>query len=242
MALVLRFSAGICALALGSGVAAGPAAARRPSFKISNYQVVYKGSGTYSVSEQGQGGSFTKVSSRFHWAVHYHLEFINRGGEQVAAISGPLSNGAGSWSISSDNGNGDTCTRNGGLKLNNDGAISGRVQPGGKVILHLVPGSNDYKTLDGSSGGKACDTTDFWHDWVQSFSKVGTGDTQVDPLTAFVKLSKAEQRAGKVIINVSNVSVPELTAESTCGGVSGGGASCHQTYEWKGSVTFKKQR
>lgn len=108
--------------------------------------------------------------------------------------------------------------------------------------MRIVPGSSeDFSTTDGSSGSQACDTTDFWHDWVMSFSHVGT-DENVDPLTAFVHLSRAEQRAGKVIVNVSNhtLAAPSLTVDPNCG--SGNGASCTQTFDRKGSVTFTKTK
>jgi hypothetical protein len=244
MVRLLKVSTGICTLALGLGVAASPAAARRLPFKIATYKVVYKGSGSYSVNQSGGGGSFTRTSARFHWAVHYNLLFIDKPGEHVAGITGPLSVGAGDWSISSNNGGSESCVRSGGLELNKNGGISGAVQQSGKVIMRLTPGSNDYKTTDGSSGSQACDTTDFWHDWVENFSKVGSGGETIDPLTGFVTLSKQELNFGKIVVNVSNhtLAAPTLTVDPGCGGVSGGGASCHQSYDWKGTVTFTKTK
>jgi len=234
-----RFSVIIGALALGIGVAAAPAAARGVPFRISSYNVTYEGSGSYGV-KQVDGPSHAEITARFHWKVHYLLTFIDQKGHQLAAATSKPSSGAGDWSIASDNGGGDTCSKTGRLSLNKFGTISGRVQPGGKVIMRLVPGNADFKTLEGSSGSSACDTTDFWHDWVLSFSKVGNGSETVDPLTAFATLSKKDLTFGKVVVNVSNhtLAEPSLTVASDCG--SGHGASCTQSYDWKGSVTFKK--
>lgn len=243
MVRLLKFSAALCTLAAALSVVAGPAAARRLPFKIARYKVTYKGTGTYSV-KQSDGPSHGEVSSQFHWTAHYDFIFIDKGGSQVAAITDKKqTSGGGTWSIASDNGGGDVCTKTGGLKLNQMGSISGAVQKSsGKVIMHLIPGSNDFATTDGSSGSQACDTTDFWHDWVESFSHVGTSEETFDPLTAFVTLSKKELKFGKVVVNVSNhtLAAPSLTVDPDCG--SGNGATCTQSYDWKGTVTFLKKR
>ena len=236
---VLATSSAVAALlALGGG-----SASARFMFPISTYKVTYDGSGTYSV-KQSDGPSHGEISATFHWKVTYLLSFIRVAGHQVAGlVNGANSSGGGDWSIASDNGGGDVCSRSGGLRLGPYGMISGRVQRSGKVAMQLVPANSDFVTLNGSSGSTACDTTDFWHDWVVSFSKVGNGDLgTVDPLTAFVTLSKRELGFGKVVVNVSNhtLAEPSLTVGSDCG--SGNGASCTQSFDWRGTVTFVKTK
>jgi hypothetical protein len=231
------------AIAVPLGLSAGPAAARRPRLPpIAFYKVVYEGSGSYSV-KQTDGPSFENINSSFHWKVTYLLDFFKKSGQPVSGVARQPS-GGGDWRIVSDNGGDETCSRNGGLKATGFGGIIGRVQGSGAAIMHVVPGSpEDFSTTDGSSGSQACDTTDFWDDWVTSFSHVGTSDTEnFDPLTAFVNLSRADQRSGKVIVKVSNhtLSAPSLTVDPDCG--SGNGASCTQTFDWKGSVTFTKTK
>jgi hypothetical protein len=242
MVYVRRFAIGFSALALGLAVGASAAAARGVSFKISTYKVTYEGSGSYSV-KQSDGPSHLDNTADFHWKVKYLLVFINQKGHQVAAISTNSSSGGGGWTINSDNGGGEVCTHSGGLKLNKMGSILGVVQKtSGKVIMHLIPGANDFATTNGGSGSDACSTSDYWHDWVGNFSHVGTSEESIDPLTAFVTLSKKELGFGKVVVNVSNhtLAAPSLTVVSNCG--SGNGASCTQSYDWKGTVTFVKKR
>lgn len=236
-----RFSVITVALAVGFGVAAGPAAARRLPFKILSYKVTYEGSGSYSVKGV-DGPAHNETSSGFHWKAEYNLTFIDKKGSQVGGTSSS-SNGGGDWKISSDNGGGDVCTKSGGLKLQKNGAITGTIGPTGGLPLRLTPGSDDYSTTGGSSGSTACDTTDFWQQWVESFSKVGTADS-VDPLTALVKLSKKDLSFGKLIFNVSNkkevLAFPSLSPPEDCG--SGDGATCTQSFDWKGTVTFRKTK
>ncbi len=236
---MLAFVVAAMAVTLGGG--AGTAAARRPRLpSITFYKVVYEGSGSYSV-KQNDGPSFATVDSSYHWKVSYLFALFHKSGQAASGVARENS-GGGDWKIVSDNGADEKCSRTGGLKTTANGGIIGRVQGNGAVNMHIVPGGNeDFTTTNGSSGSQACDTTDFWHDWVTSFSHVGTDDN-VDPLTAFVHLSKADQRAGKVIINVSNstLSAPSLTVTPDCG--SGNGATCTQTFDWKGSVTFTKTK
>jgi hypothetical protein len=224
----------ICSLGAGGAVARP----RIPS--ITFYKVVYQGSGSYSVN-QTDGPSFGKITSGFHWKVAYLLSVFHKSGQPVTGLA-RKHQGGGDWSIVSDNGGGDQCSRHGGLQMTPNGVITGRVQPSGAVNMKLLPGGGtDFITTDGSSGPKACDTTDYWHDWVVSFSKVGSSDTEdFDPLTAFIHLSRGEQRAGKVIANVSShtLAAPSLTVNPDCG--SGNGATCTQSFDWKGTVTLTK--
>lgn len=122
----------------------------------------------------------------------------------------------------------------------------GAYQKNGRAVMQLVPGStrDDFTTTDESGGSSPCDTTDFWHEWIQSFSKVGSGpDGEVDPLTAFVSLSRREQRAGKLIVTVSNTTFAprgtSLTVDPNC---DASPATCRQTFEWAGHVTFTKTK
>jgi hypothetical protein len=232
--------AGTCGVTLALAGAGGAAARPKAPFKIVAYKVTYEGSGTYSVKGV-DGPAHNETTAHFHWNAHYNLLFIEKKGFQVTAITTPDSQGGGDWTISSDNGGGDVCSKSGGLKLNHDGEILGRVAASGAIPMRLTPGSNDYSTTGGSNGPQACDTSDFWQQWVESFSKVGTAD-QIDPLTAFLHLSRADLKFGKVIINVSNhtLAAPSLTVDHDCG--SGDGATCTQSYEWHGSVTFRKTR
>ena len=228
----------LAVMAVPLGLGAGTAGARRPRPpKVAFYKVVYEGSGSYSV-KQTDGPSFSNIHANFHWKVVYQLDIINKTVTGVARHP----SGGGDWSIVSDNGGSEKCSRNGGLKATGFGGIVGAVQRSGAATMRLVPGSpEDFSTTDGSNGSQACDTTDFWHDWVTSFSKVGT-DESVDPLTAFVNLSRGDQRSGKVVFNVSNhtLSAPSLTVDPDCG--SGNGASCTQSYDWTGHVTFTKTK
>ncbi len=188
------------------------------------------------------GPSHLDNKADFRWNVSYDLGIIDKKGTPVSGITGNTSSGAGGWTISSDNGGGDVCSHSGGLKLGKMGSISGRVQTSGKVIMQLIPGANDFSTTNGGSGSNACSTSDYWHDWIENFSHVGTGSMTVDPLTAFVTIKPNELKFGKVVVNVSNhtLAAPELTVNPDCG--SGNGASCTQSYDWKGTVTFKKLR
>jgi hypothetical protein len=226
-----------CALGAASTAAARP---RIPSFSF--YKVVYEGSGSYSV-DQKDGPSFGKINATFQWKITYLFNFIHKAGSQASGVARSHA-GSGEWSIVSDNGGSEKCSRHGGLRSTPNGGITGRVQRSGAVIMQVIPGSSeDFSTTDGSSGSQACDTTDFWHDWVTNFSKVGSDTSQsFDPLTAFVHLSAADQRAGKVIVNVSNhtLAAPSLTVNPDCG--SGNGASCTQSFDWHGTVTFTKTR
>ena len=229
------------ALSVGGAVAAATGQARpaAPSFTL--YEVHYEGSGSYEV-KQADGPSSGTTKASFHWNVTYQLVISGRRGAQVGGGS-TASSGAGDWSIVSDNGGGEKCSRSGGLRLGRYGGITGRTQSSGAVNLQIVPaGSTDYSTTGGSSGSAACDTTDFWGQWVTGFSHVGTGERSLDPLTAVVRLSKQELRAGKVVVNVSNDSLatPELVVDPDCG--SGNGATCRQSFDWKGSVTFTKSK
>lgn len=231
------------AAALGTLLIAAPAVARSTlSFTI--YKVTYEGSGTYKVN-QVDGPSHAEIEAHFKWNVTYTLDIQHKTGAHVTGFAGHgKSQGSGDWSISSDNGGGETCTKSGGLKITPYGTISGVVEHRGLVEMKVIPGQGvgqDYTTTGGSSGSQACDTTDFWHDWVDGFSHVGTNDVEtLDPLTAFARLTRADQRAGKVILKVSNQLNADLRVDPDCG--SGDGATCTQSFDWTGHVTFTKGR
>jgi hypothetical protein len=239
----------LCRLAVASLVMAmtgltAPALAR-PHLSFTIYKAEYEGSGSYKVTQR-DGPSHGDIEAHFNWDVTYMLDINHKAGAQVAGFAGNgNSKGSGDWSISSDNGGGDVCTKHGGLKIAPNGAIDGKVQPSGKVAMRVVPGGGtigeDYTTTGGSSGSQACDTTNFWHDWVESFSHIGTSDNEdIDPLTAFVNLTRSDQRAGKVIFNVSNKLQLALTPNPDCG--SGDGATCTQSFDWSGHVTLTKKK
>lgn len=216
---------------------------RRASFTL--YNVVYEGSGSYSVSQSDPPGS-GETRASYHWRVDYASMLISqRQGSIVASVASVVDDRAvnhgrfaGKWSIASDNGGGETCQHSGRLGLPpGAGRILGRVERSG-VTMQVIPGS--FITVGGSSGSGACDTTDFWSRWVRDFSHIGSGQTDHDPLTAFVAIPRRLLSFGKIVEHVSNstLAAPSLTANPDCG--SGNGATCTQTFDWRGTVTFTK--
>lgn len=165
----LGISFALLALFLPALLPAG-AAARSPKPRFNLYRVRYEGSGSYSVQQSGEALS-AQEKAGFHWKVAYAPLLVSlRGGSQVGtAAEQSRSSGGGEWSISVANGE-ESCSKNGGLALGQGGGILGRVQHSGSLPLRLTPGSSDFTTTGGSSGSEACDTTDFWHDWVTNFS------------------------------------------------------------------------
>lgn len=220
------------------GVPAG-ALARPKSPSFTMFHVVYEGSGSYGVRSTGEKFA-AQESATFHWkAVYAPLLVVAKPGATVgtATLAG-RSSGGGEWSIAVQNDE-ESCSGHGSLKLAKVGGITGRVQSSGVLPLKLTPGDSDFLT-EGSSGGSGpCDTGDFWHDWVMGFSHIGTGEIEdLDPLTAFVTLTRADLKAGKVVANVSNstLAAPSLSPEADCG--SGDGTTCTQSFTWSGRVTL----
>jgi hypothetical protein len=206
------------------------------------YNVEYEGSGTYGVQQTATDGG-GNTSATYSWDVHYSPLLIGPKGPVGTAAKAGSSTGHGTWSISSTHTE-ETCTQSGGLALAPFGGITGtRSKRGANLIV--VPGGGDFKTVNATNGSGACDTSDFWQEWLESFSLAGIGDEAgtVDPLTSFAHLKNKEiKKHGKIVIETSNhtLAAPSLTIEPDCG--SGGGSSCHQTFEWTGQVTLKKKK
>jgi len=192
------------------------------------------------VTGQGNGGATDQVRSSFHWRVRYELLFVDHRGHQLGAIAKPHPIGAGTWSVAFSNAGEESCSRAGGLLLNRYGAISGDIQRDGWLVMELFPGSNDYRTVHGSGGSGLCATSDFWRNWVQGFSRVGSGAPVLDPLTAVVLLGPRQLHRHRLSLAVSNHSLfePQLTIDPDCGSVSG--SSCSQSFAWTGTVTLTK--
>jgi hypothetical protein len=228
---------GLAALLLPGGALARP---HRPSVRL--YRVVYSGSGSYDVQLNDEGGVSDHEQAAFHWKAAYTpLVVLSRRGRVAMMTRRRGSSGGGEWSIASDNVE-ESCAKKGGLKLAPLGQGSGALGRDGSLSLQLTPGNDDFTTTGGSAGPGPCDTADFWQGWVTGFSHVGGGAESLDPLTAFVKLTAADLRAGRVFVNVSNVTLaaPELQVDPDCG--SGDGATCKQSFEWKGRVTVTRLR
>lgn len=217
------------------------ALARPHRISVHLYRVLYEGRGSYDVQSSDEGGVAGHERADFHWKVAYTpLVVLSRPGRVAMTVRRAGSGAGGEWSISSTNVE-ESCARHGGLKLAPLGAGSGALEDGGSLSLELTPGQGDFTTMGGRAGPGPCDTTDFWQGWVTNFSHVGLGGARpLDPLTAFVTLTPAELRAGKVLVNVSNktLAAPELQVVNDCG--SGNGATCTQSFEWKGQVTITR--
>jgi hypothetical protein len=247
--LVRRSLAALPAVAaLGALVVPGAQARPKPP-KIAQYRVNFTGRGSYDVTGTDSNGDSTTVKSTFSWNANYNTLLIIRQRNQLfnSGLNERKSKAKGDWSIAvqaqeSDN----SCSHSGHLTLGagDGGGIEGRVQNSGLAPLRISLGNPDYDTTGGDSGGTACSTTDFWHDWVQSFSKVGLGDDDeaVSPVTAIVRLDASDFAHGKIIEHVSstNLALPQLTPNKNCGGDAGG--SCVQHFSWTGTVTLTKKR
>lgn len=213
---------------------------------VTAYDVEFTGSGGYDVAGTDSNGDSTTVKSQFHWdAKYYKLIIVRQGGSTVSAsINEKKSKAAGDWSIavtSSDPAN--SCATNGTLGLGPGGGIEGRVQPSGKLSFKVSIGLPGFTTATGADGGSTgCSTTDFWHDWPSSFSHIGNGDDtgDNDPITGFSILDKSDFAHGKIVDNLSNVTLraPSLNPPESCGGDAG--TSCTQHFAWHGHLTLTK--
>jgi hypothetical protein len=231
----------VAALALACAPAgAKPHHGHHHGDKPTRWNVEYEGSGTYQVvSTFTDGGG--EESAAYNWDVHYTPLFIGPAGEIGAATDDLTSKGGGTWSVSSHDAE-SSCTQTGGFALIPLGGIVGT--RGGKgVNLILVPGAGDFVSVNATNADGACNTDDFWHDWVQNFSLVGVGeDDSFDPLTSFAHISNRDlKKHGKIVIKTSNhtLAAPSLTIPADCGG--GGGSSCTQTFDWTATVTLTKK-
>jgi hypothetical protein len=236
VAIALATGAAILSIGLATGTAAPQHRGKQPKFTI--YKVEYKGSGSYGVQSTSTDGG-GEDSAQFHWDVVYEPLLVAGKGPVGTGARAGSSTGGGTWSISSHDSE-SSCIQTGALTLGPFGGIQGTRGSKG-VSLILIPGTSDFVTTNPTTPSPSCDTSDFWHDWVESFSHVGL-DEGVDPLTSFVHLSNHDiKKQGKVVVNTSNstLAAPSLTIEPDCG--SGGGSSCHQTFSWEGTVTLKKK-
>ncbi|MDQ8043652.1 MAG: hypothetical protein REI11_03555 [Patulibacter sp.] len=236
------------ALLAAAACAASPASAKvkAPKIpKIAGYNVEFTGSGGYDVNGTDSNGDGTAVKAQFHWDVKYYkMIIVRQGGSTVSTpVNEKKSKAAGEWSVTSTSSDpGSSCATNGTLGLNSGGGIEGRVQPSGKYIFQVSIGLPGFSTSGGDNAGTACSTTDFWHDWVASFSHIGNGDDlgDVDPITGFSILDKSDFNHGKIVDNLSNETLraPSLSPPESCG--SDGGTSCTQHFNWHGHLILTK--
>ena len=252
--------AGAATLALALCVPAlsvASAPTRNLSFQpFYEYTVSFVGSGSYSVQEASEGPGKLTVNANFEWKSVYPNVLV------PTTASSPLESagfpayglgqeGSGSWKIVNTGSEGEDCSNNGALGLPSDGFGGGGglkvhrsgIGAGKGIVFELIALS-EYETTSGAASGPLpCETTSFWHDWVESFTGAGfkhvhEGLKDVAPLSAKVKLSPSELKKGTVTKHVS-ISESEQVP-SDCG--SGDGSTCTQTYTWSGSIRFTKHK
>lgn len=222
------------------------------------YTVAFDGSGSYSVTEGSEGGGKLTVDANFEWKSVYPNVLV------PTTSSSPLDpagfpayglgqDGSGSWKITNTGSEDEDCSNSGALGLPSGGVGGGGgggvkvhrsgIGAGKGVVFELIALS-EYETTSGAeSGPLACETTSFWHNWVEGFTGAGfkhvhEGLKDVQPLSAKVKLSPSEMKHGVVTKHVS-ISESEQVP-SDCG--SGDGSTCSQSYTWSGSIRFTKHK
>jgi hypothetical protein len=246
----------LCAPALST---AASAPARNLAFQpFFEYTVSFVGSGSYSVKEQSEGASTLTVDASFKWKSVYPNVLVPTTSSSPLEASGfPAyglgQEGSGDWKIVNTGSEDEDCSNSGALGLpsgNFGGGGGGGVKvhrsgigAGKGVVFELIALSEYGTTSGGASGPLPCETTSFWHDWVESFTGAGfkhvhEGLKDVAPLSAKVKLAPSELKKGVVTKSVS-ISASEQVP-SDCG--SGDGSTCTQTYTWSGSIRFTKHK
>lgn len=214
--------------------------------KVAAYKVEFEGEGRYGVLGTNVNGATTTVVSTYKWDVKYRtLIFLRSAGANISSVANPKrSTASGDWSITASSPDpSSNCATKGTLALGPDGGIEGLVQPSGKAVFKVSVGIPGLRTATGAdNGATACSTTDFWHEWPISFSHIGNGDIgeDNDPLTGFTTLTKEDFSHGKIVENLSNVSLkaPNLTINPSCGGDAG--TTCDQDFSWTGHLTLTK--
>lgn len=251
------------AFAVALGAPALSAAASTPARNISfqpffEYTVSFVGSGSYSVQEASEGPGKLTVNANFEWkSVYPNVLVPTTASSPLEAAGFPAyglgQEGSGSWKIVNTGSEDEDCSNNGALGLPSDGFGGGGggglkvhrsgIGAGKGIVFELIALS-EYETTSGAASGPlACETTSFWHDWVESFTGAGfkhvhEGLKDVAPLSAKVKLAPSELKKGTVTKHVS-ISESEQVP-SDCG--SGDGSTCSQTYTWSGSIRFTKHK
>lgn len=246
----------LCAPALGAAV---PARSRNIAFQpFFEYTVSFVGSGSYSVKEQSEGASTLTTDASFKWkSVYPNVLVPTTASSPLEAAGFPAyglgQEGSGSWKIVNTGSEDEDCSNSGALGLPSGGFGGGGggavkvhrsgIGAGKGIVFELVALSEYETTSGGASGPLPCETTSFWHDWVESFTGVGfkhvhEGLKDVEPLSAKVKLAPSELKKGVVTKSVS-ISESEQVP-SDCG--SGDGSTCTQTYTWSGSIRFTKHK
>ncbi|MFN8218386.1 MAG: hypothetical protein U0R71_17485 [Solirubrobacterales bacterium] len=218
--LLLAALAGPAADASGAGGQAKPL-----------YRLVYSGSGSYGVDLVSPDGQRGRVAASFSWRIAYRAQPVRHG--LVEWQHGEAA-GSGRWSISSE---ADSCSAGGNLALKGDGG--GLVVLRGRSLETIVfPDEGDYEST-GSGGGGPCDTGDFWRQWVQDFSQIGSEGT--DPLTSWFEAPKGwlTRRQG-ITMHTTNLSptFPSLVPARDCG--FGGQGQCSQEFSWRGTVRIRR--
>jgi hypothetical protein len=220
------------------------------------YTISFVGHGSYEVVEASEGPGRLTTKASFAWKTVYPNVLIPTTGSSPLLASGYPAyglgqDGSGSWNIVNTGDESEDCSHNGTLGIAGDTGGGGgggvkvhRVAGGSKGIVFNLVALNEFTTASGAGDGvSACEPENFWHDWVLSFSGVGSKHTSsglpdVAPLSASVTLTPADLKHGVYSKSVSVGASEQIPTD--CG--TGDGSTCTQSYSWSGNVRFTKHK